>query len=79
MRLLEIITRKNIWPLGRVLENWTKSDGIARLCEPETKLGTLTRQAKKIELASLKKRRETKFFRHTIKIGQLPLPFGLKT
>ena len=55
MWIFEIITRKQIWPLGRVLEVWTKSDGIARLCEPETKLGTLTRPAKKLNSHLLKK------------------------
>ena len=59
---LEDFTPRGIWPLGRVLEVFTGSDGIARSCELKTALGaffnetsgeTCPRIAEKEDLRSL--------------------------
>ena len=54
--ILEDFTPRGIWPLGRVLEVFTGSDGIARSCKLKTALGTLTRPAVKLALVTPKKK-----------------------
>ena len=51
--ILEDLTPRGIWPLGRVVEVFTGSDGI--VCSCKLKTGTLTRPAVKLALASPKK------------------------
>ena len=56
MWTLEDFTPRGILPLGRVLEVFIGSDGIARSCKLKTALGTLTRPAVKLALVSPKKK-----------------------
>ena len=46
--LLEDLTPRSLWPLGRVLRTFPGLDGIVRSCEIQTNRGLLTRPAVKL-------------------------------